>query len=113
MKRSRVVLCAALVVAGFFISGFFHSGRVDIASTASAKLLQKGAHIGAVMQNVPDSAKEGEGGTDAEVRVPPASAPHEAGPIDPWRPRPVVPPPGAMEHSGPWTRGPLESIQVS
>jgi len=46
-----------------------------------------------------------------DVSGPPG--PHEAGPVDPPRPRPTVPPPGAMEHSGPWSRGPFQSIQVN
>ena len=52
MKRSRIVLCTALVVVGFLVSVSFLSGRVDIANTASAAFLPEGAHIGAVAGDV-------------------------------------------------------------
>ena len=69
MKRSRIVLCAALVVVGFLVSGSLHSGRVDIANTASGALLLEGPHVGAVVRDVvgADARSTSQERSDAQV----------------------------------------------
>ena len=39
--------------------------------------------------------------------------PHEQPSGHPLLPRPTTPPPGSIEHSGPWTRGTFQSVQVN
>ena len=42
-----------------------------------------------------------------------SQATHHEAPGDPWMPRPATPPVGTIAHSGPWTPGAFESVQVN